>query len=243
MIRRGCGHLGGMIDAILQNRLMNWGRLTEIPFDAAVWGTVNGWVGTVVTSGSFLLAALVYRKNREDKRREQASLIAFSGHYTSIMNEDMFLASVRGRVHNHSSSLVTNAAIVVTMTNRTARKRLSWTDRCFRPHKAIIAQHALGEEGDITDTILPSEDRRYYVEIPYEAEARAEDVVVMLTFMDANSVEWERPYKGAPVEPKLPGKIRASIITRLAWKDWEKENPEIEENSDQPEDPEVAPHS
>src|SRR6185312_9505563 len=106
-----------------------------------------------------------------------------SHHYSSIMDEDFFLASVRGRVHNHSSSLVTHAAIVVTMTNRTARKRLSWTDRWFRPHKRRVAHHPLREDMDITDTILPGEDRRYYVEIPYEAKVCAEDVVVKLTFM------------------------------------------------------------
>lgn len=220
---------------------MDWlGDLRHYPFRVEVWGTANGWAGAFLTGFSFLLAANVYRKNRQDKLREQASLIALSGHYTSAMDEDFFLVSVRGRVHNYPSSLVTHAAIEVEMTNRTARQRLSWVDRWFRPSKRRIAHHPLREDMDITDTILPGEDRRYFVEIPYEASVCAEEVVVKLTFMDANSVEWERPYMGAPSEPKLPGKHRAWIIRQLYWRDWEKkhpesddENPEIEESQAQ----------
>ena len=201
----------------MHNRPVNWGDLTEFPFLASVWGDAATWVGSVFTGGAALIAANVYRKSLQDKRREQASLIAFAGHYTSVMDDDYFLASVRGRVHNHSSSLVTHAAVVVEMTNRTARKKLSWIDRWFRLHKKVIALLPLRDEEsmDITDTILPGEDRRYYLEIPYEGGVCAEEVVVKLTFMDANSVEWERPYMGAPVEPKLPGRIRTSLITRL----------------------------
>ncbi|BBY89299.1 Uncharacterised protein [Mycolicibacterium tokaiense] len=89
---------------------------------------------------------------------------------------------------------------------------------------------------DITDTILPGEDRRYYVEMPDDAELCAEEVLVKLTFMDANSVEWERPMQGAPVEPNLPGRIRQRLINRLYWKDWLKEHPETHEDSNPQED-------
>ncbi|ODR24326.1 hypothetical protein [Mycolicibacterium porcinum] len=212
---------------------MNWGDLWEYPFLASVWGTVNGWAGTIVTAGSFFIAALVYRKNREDQRRAQASLIVFTNYYTSTFGEDdMVLVTIRGGVHNHSPALITNASIVVVMTNKTARQRLSWIDRWFRPRKKVIARHPLREGSDITDTILPGEDRRYMVEIPYDENLAAEQVVIKLTFMDANSADWERPYRGAPVEPKRPGRIRRAIITRLYWRDWEKEHPEIEETPD-----------
>lgn len=215
----------------MHNRPVNWGDLWEYPLNAEVWGDVATWVGAVMTGVAALIAANVYRANSKDKRREQASLITFPSHYTSAMNEDFFLTSVRGRVHNHSSALITNAAIVVEMTNRTARQRLSRVDRWFKPHKKRIAYHPLRDEKnmDITDTILPREDRRYYVEMPDDAELCAEEVVVKLTFMDANSVEWERPMQGAPVEPKLPGKIRGWLITRLYWQDWLKEHPDTDE--------------
>ncbi|MDG4667008.1 hypothetical protein [Mycobacterium sp. 236(2023)] len=154
------------------------------------------------------------------------------------MNEDFFLVSVRGRVHNHSSALITNAAIVIEMTDRTARQRLSRSDRWFRPHKKTVLYHHLRDEKDmdITDTILPGEDRRYYVEMPDDAELCAEEVVVKLTFMDANSVEWERPMQGAPVESNLPGRIRRRLINRLYWKDWLKEHPDTDEDSNPQED-------
>ncbi|MFA1706040.1 hypothetical protein ACDT10_24425 [Mycobacterium intracellulare] len=209
---------------------MSWGDLWEYPFLASVWGTANGWVGTIVTGFSFLLAANTYRKNRQDKRREQASLIVFTNYFTSMMDQDFYLTTIRGTVHNHSSSLVTNAAIVVEMTKRTARHRLSRFDRWFRPHKKTIAYHKLQSDNDITCTILPGADTRYMVEIPYEKAITADEVVVQLSFMDANSVEWERPFMGAPLESKLPGRIRTAIITRLQWKDWEKENQNSDEN-------------
>jgi hypothetical protein len=227
---------------MMHNHAVNWGDLAQYPFLASVWGTANGWVGTLVTGGSFLLAANVYRKNRQDKRREQASLIVFTNYYTSGFDEDFFLITIRGTVHNHSSSLVTNAAIVIEMTKGTARQRLSRLDRWFRPHKKTIANHKLQVDDDITCTILPDTDMRYKVDIPFEAKVAAEDVVVKLTFMDGNSVEWERPFMGAPVEPKLPGRIRMAAITRLKWKDWEKEiqapdvPPDISEDGDR-EDP------
>jgi hypothetical protein len=214
---------------------VNWGDLTEIPFLASVWGTVNGWVGTVVTSGSFLLAALVYRRNRQDKRREQASLIVFTNYYTSGFDEDFFLIMIRGTVHNHSSTLVTNAAITVEMTKRTARQRLSLFGRWFRPHKKTIVYHKLQVDDDITCTILPDTDIRYMVDIPFEAKVGAEDVVVKLTFMDGNSVEWERPFMGAPAEPRLPGRIRTAAITSLKWRDWLKKNPDVDESPSPPE--------
>ncbi|QNJ90981.1 hypothetical protein HZU40_22475 [Mycolicibacterium fluoranthenivorans] len=216
---------------------MNWGDLAHYPFHADVWGDAATWVGALMTGVASLIAANVYRTNSKDKRREQSSLITFPSHYTSAMDEDFFLTSVRGRVHNHSSALITHAAIVIEMTNRAARKRLSRFDRWLRPHKKTIVYHHLRDEEnrDITDTILPGEDRRYYVEMPDDAGLCAEEVVVKLTFMDANAVEWERPMQGAPVESKLPGKIRTKLITWLQWRDWEKANPEIEETSDPPE--------
>lgn len=214
------------------------GDLWHFPFRVEVWGTANGWVGALLTGFSFLLAANVYRKNREDKLREQASLITFPSHYTSAINEGFLLTSVRGRVHNHSSALITNAAIVIEMTNRTARQRLSRFDRWFRPHKRTIVYHHLRDEEnmDITDTILPGDDRRYYVEMPDDAELCAAEVMVKLMFMDANAVEWERPYMGTPVERKVPGKLRAWIIREISWRDWDKEHPEIEEEPEPPDD-------
>jgi hypothetical protein len=215
----------------MHNHAVNWGDLAHYPFHADVWGDAATWAGAVMTGVAALIAAGVYRTNSKDKRREQASLITFPSHYTSAMDENFFLTSVRGRVHNHSPALITNAAIVIEMTNRTARQQLSRFDRWFRPHKKTIVYHHLRDEQnmDITDTILPSEDRRYYVEMPDDAELCAEEVVVKLAFMDANAVEWERPMRGAPVEPKLPGRIRTRLVNSLKWKDWEKQHPEIDE--------------
>lgn len=36
------------------------------------WGTVPAWIGSVVTSGAFLIAALVYRRERRDRLRASA---------------------------------------------------------------------------------------------------------------------------------------------------------------------------
>lgn len=221
----------------MHNQAVDWlGDLWGFPFDVAVWGTANGWVGALLTGFSFLLAANVYRKNRDDKRREQASLVVFTNYYTSAFGEDdMVLVTIRGSVHNYSPALVTNASIVVEMANKTARQRLSLIDRWFRPSKKVIARHPLREGDDITDTILPGDDRRYMVDIPYEADLAAQQVVVKLKFMDGNSVAWERPFMGAPVEPKGPGRVRAWIIRELYWRSWEKEHPEVEESPDPPE--------
>lgn len=212
---------------------MDWGELWEYPFLASVWGTVNGWAGTVVTGFSFLVAAFTYRKNRQDKRRGQASLVVFTNYYTSTFGEDnMTLIMVRGTIHNYSSSLVTNAAVVVEMTKRTARERLSLFNRCFRPHKQTIVCHNIRIKDDITGTIPPGAQTSYMVEIPYDEQLAAEDVVIKLSFMDANSVEWDRPYRGAPAEPKLPGRIRTALITRLRWKDLEEGDPDVDESAD-----------
>ena len=40
------------------------------------WGDVPAWVGTVVTSGAFTVAALSYRRSVLDKERAQASSVA-----------------------------------------------------------------------------------------------------------------------------------------------------------------------
>ncbi len=233
-----CACLAGVV----HNRPVDLGELWEYPFLASVWGTVNGWAGTIVTGFSFLVAAFTYRKNRQDKRREQASLVVFTNYYTSTFGEDnMTLIMVRGTIHNHSSSLVTNAAVVVEMTKKTARQRLSLFDRWFRPHRQTVICHNIRIKDDITGTILPDAQTSYMVEIPYDEQLAAEDVLIKLSFMDANSVEWGRPYRGVPEEPKLPGRIRTALITRLKWKDWEKENPEADESSDSP-DGEAVKH-
>lgn len=211
------------------NHRVNWlGDLWQYPFHASVWGTAGQWFGSILTGGSLLLGFKIMRTNQKDKRREQASLVVFPSYYTSTFDEDFFLIMIRGTVHNYSSSLVTNAAIVVELAKRTARQRLSRFDRWFRPHKKTIVYHRLQTDGDITGTILPGADIRYVVEIPDEERLVAEDVVIKLIFMDANSVVWERPFMGAPVEPKRPGRIRGALITRLEWKDWDKEHQDDE---------------
>ncbi|SDM01278.1 hypothetical protein SAMN05660642_01328 [Geodermatophilus siccatus] len=40
------------------------------------WGNVPTWIGTIVTSSSFTVAALSYRRSVLDKERAQASSIA-----------------------------------------------------------------------------------------------------------------------------------------------------------------------
>src|SRR3954467_9280139 len=40
------------------------------------WGNVPTWIGTIVTSSSFTVAALTYRRNVLDKERAQASSVA-----------------------------------------------------------------------------------------------------------------------------------------------------------------------
>ncbi|WP_459979904.1 hypothetical protein, partial [Mycobacterium avium] len=181
------------------------------------------WVGSLLTGFSLILAFNVLRINQRDKRIAQASLIVFTNYYTSVMDENFYLVTIRGTIHNHSSALITNTAIVVEMTKRLARQRLSLFDRWFRPHRKVIAHYNIRIGDDINGTLLPEKSTNYFVEISYEAEVTAEDVVIKLTFMDANSVTWDRVIGGAPTEPKLPGRLRSWIITRLRSKDWETE--------------------
>lgn len=177
----------------------------------------------MLTAASLFLGFKIMRINQKDKRREQASLVVFTNYYTSTFGtDDMTLIMIRGTIHNHSAALVTNAAIAVDMTKRTARKRVSVFDRWFRPHKKTVVQHSIRLDDDITGTILPEGSANYRVEIPYDDELTADDVVIKLTFMDANGVEWERAFRGAPVEPRFPSKVRMALIHRLQWRDWDK---------------------
>jgi hypothetical protein len=228
---------GGLAETIVHNRAMDWlGELWHYPMYASVWGTAGQWVSSVLTGGSLFLAFKIMRTNQKDKRREQASLVVFTNYYTSTFGEeDMTLIMIRGTIHNHSSSLVTNAAIVIEMTKRTARQRLSFFDRCFRPHKKTVVYHNIRIDDDITGTVLPDAETSYMIEVPYDEQLTAGDVVIKLSFMDANSVEWDRPHRGAPEEPKLPGRIRTALITWLKWRDWEKANPDVDESLDPPE--------
>ncbi|MDI9960678.1 MULTISPECIES: hypothetical protein [unclassified Rhodococcus (in: high G+C Gram-positive bacteria)] len=209
---------------------MNWlGDLWQYPFHASVWGTAGQWFGSILTGGSLFLGFKIMRINQKDKRREQASLVVFTNYYTSSLGEDgdiMPLVTIRGSVHNYSSALVTDARIAIEMTRGTARQRLSFFDRWFRPQKKVIASKKLQVEDDITCTILPDTDIRYVLHLPDDSHIAAEEVDINLTFMDANSVAWKRPFMGVPVESKRPGRIRGALTTRLEWKDWDKEHPD-----------------
>lgn len=69
---------------------MDWGKMDERPFDAAVWGTAAEWVGAIGTTLAALIAAGVYFWDRRTNARVQAQQIIFrhevAGGQVSVRN-------------------------------------------------------------------------------------------------------------------------------------------------------------
>ncbi len=183
------------------------GDLTHLPLNAEVWGTAGQWVSSLLTAGSLLLGYSILRINQQDKRRAQASLITFSAVYSQDMETDL-LSRVKGTVYNHSQAPITNVAIVVEMNETMAKRRSPRIERFINPIHSLIVYHHVRAEEDLTSTIMPNESVPYELQVSAVARLRPEDVVVKLTFLDANSVTWDRATLGIPREHKFHGPVR-----------------------------------
>lgn len=193
---------------------MNWGDLWTYPFDTGVWGTVWSGVGSLLTAGSLFLGFRILRIDQKDKRRAQASKIAFK--YTMSLDFDTdHLNRVNGTVYNHSDALIMHTAVEVWRSEQQIKKYAPWFTRYSDPLLGLIQHRDVYEERDLSSAILPGEARDFDISIPARYRVTDEDVEIRLMFMDANSVTWYRKGIDAPKEFEYWSRLRRINIAAL----------------------------
>lgn len=195
------------------------GDLWSFPFPVDVYGTANGWVGALLTGISFLLAANVYRKNRQDKRIDQASKVLFTW-AASLDFETDGVVHLKGDVYNHSDTLITDVAVIAYLTPEAIKKVSKRLDRFMNPLIGLIHYHSVQPDEHMNSVVMPNEKAPFEFDInpPYFGQVRLEQMLVELHFIDGNSVPWNRRRSGIPIEHEYEGRLKRWCIGGI--KQW-----------------------
>ncbi|MCA2256013.1 hypothetical protein JF710_22795 [Mycobacterium intracellulare] len=196
------------------------GDLWNFPFPADVYGTANGWAGALLTGFSFLLAANVYRKNRQDKRIEQASKVLFT--WTASLDPDTDgVVRLKGDVYNHSDTIITDVAVIAWLTPEAMKKGSKRLDRFMNPLMGLIYYHTVQPDEHMNSVVMPDGTAPFAFELdpPYFGKVQPEQMQIELHFTDGNSVTWNRQRTGIPLEHHYEGRLtRWSIGGITQWR-------------------------
>lgn len=195
------------------------GDLWSFPFPVDVYGTASGWAGALLTGISFLLAATVYRKNRQDKRIEQASKVLFTW-AASLDFETDGVVRLKGDVYNHSDTLITDVAVVAYLTHEAMKKGSKRLDRFMNPLMGLIYYHSVQPDEHINSVVMPEVKAPFEFDLnpPYFGKVRLDQMRIELHFIDGNSVTWTRQRTGIPIEHNYQGRLKGWSIGGI--KQW-----------------------
>ncbi|MGB3482461.1 MAG: hypothetical protein WBB07_09645 [Mycobacterium sp.] len=195
------------------------GDLWQFPFPVEVYGTANGWAGALLTGVSFLLAANVYRKNRQDNRIEQASKVLFTW-AASLDFETDGVVRLKGDIYNHSDTLITDVAVIAHLTHEAMKEGSKRLDRFMNPLMGLIYYHSVQPEEHMNSVVMPDVKAPFEFDLnpPYFGKVRLEQMRIELRFTDGNSVAWSRQRTGIPIEHDYPGRLKRWSIGGI--KQW-----------------------
>ncbi|MGU3653611.1 hypothetical protein [Mycolicibacterium sp. A43C] len=184
---------------------MNLGELTKFPFLASVWGDVATWVGSLGTTGALLLGVGTLRRDRNEKRVRQASLVTFTATVGKDFEEPE-LGGVYGVVFNGSESPITYVRVSVHADNYLPRNAAEVPD----PHLVALIEVS-GEDGPYT--VGPRTKVNYHAAPNHHVPLGA--IRTTLSFTDADGRDWSRDSDGRLSEIKQPTATRRLLARFL----------------------------
>lgn len=178
------------------------------------WGDVPTWVGSVVTSGSVLLAAVAYRRSVRDKEREQASKVAaWFGLSSADSGGNRFL-----RVANSSDAPVYELIVRVPGTPELHLPDLAATSSTTLELQGTPGERAIKKEAEFS---VGAGLNLWVISLEVGQTKITETVIAEpppeIQFRDAVGRWWKRDEKGrlssivGPTRSRMETRIRSSM--------------------------------